>query len=175
MNRREYLVAGAGVTATGLTGCLSALWQDDRIDDAHVWLQRIYVYRDDGTQRHKRSLLNVQYADGNVTGEIAAHLSTLGEAVTDIQVDDSLADDLDEEFDDVAYLVGFCWDDDAEQECRNLYVSRDVFNRAQFGDRLDVRLSDSDAAIRTVYEGELAVESAQVTTFEFEERRGDAV
>lgn len=173
MNRRTYLATGVGVSLTGLGGCLSILEGGERVDGTHVWLQTIEVFWEVDEQRHKGSVLNIQYhPDATVAGEVWTELEAIASDVTDIQVDSSLDQELNEQFEDVEYLVGFCWEAEDELTCSNLFVDRNVFNRAQFGDSLDVRFDDRDVSIRTVREADrdVAADEAEVLTFEFEDR-----
>ena len=173
MNRRTYLATGAGVSLAGLGGCLSILEGGERVDGAYVWLQSIEVFWDVDEQRHKGSILNIRkHHDATVAGEVWTEREAIASDVTDIRVDDSLDQELHEQFDNVEYLVGFCWEAEDEPTCSNLFVDRDVFNRAQFGDSLDVSLDDHDVSIRTVHEDDrdVATEDADIRTFEFEDR-----
>ena len=173
MNRRTYLATSAGVSLAGVGGCLSILEGGERVDGAHVWLQSVEVFWEVDEQRHKGSVLDIRYhPDATVAGEVWTEREAMASDVTDIRADDSLDQELNEQFEDVEYLVGFCWEAEDELTCSNRFVSRDVFNRAQFGDSLDVRFDDRDVSIRTVYDDdrEVAVEDVDVQTFEFEDR-----
>lgn len=175
MDRREYLATGAAVTAAGLAGCQS-WFRGDTVDDSYPWWKGIDVVWEREGSRFTMTLLNARFdGDATVFGEVATEIEGMVASLTDIRTDDELHDNLQGAFDDVRYLVGFCWDGNDGEECTNQTVSRETFNTVQFNDRVDIRLVDTDVEIRDVDAGAGATptDQANLLRFDFAERHED--
>jgi len=172
MNRRTYVATGVAVTATGMAGCQSRLW-GETVDGTSPWVQNIDVlWEHEGTQ-FDVTLLTARFdGDATVYGEVATEVEGVVASLTDIRVAEELHDDLQDAFDEVRYLVGFCWDDTDGEACTNPTVSRDTFNAVQFNDRVDIRVRNADVEIRDVDTGAGPTPTDRTTlhTFDFAQR-----
>ncbi|WP_247002472.1 hypothetical protein [Halosolutus gelatinilyticus] len=178
--RRALLAATCGVLPTvGGAGCLSRLTTRSLFAE-YLQLKAVSVrWTRDGRSRRDEPLKLLSDGKSEIRGTVASEYAQLASAPADVTVSESVHDRLAREFDGVRYVVGFCGEDFGSPDahgCRNTGISRDDFNRVQFGDRAEVRLVDDTFRLEDVEEGDrerVREWETDVREYDWEKRRAD--
>jgi hypothetical protein len=128
--------------------------------------------------RHDGARYRDEIRDASSDGEtrpwcrVAEEYRELATSVDDVRVTDDLLDRLESRFDDVRYVLGFCW---ADGECRNPTATRAAFNRVQFGDRAEFAVDQPGLHVVDVFEDANASidDWAAVNTIDFSALHAD--
>ncbi len=155
MVSRRTLLGATGAGAFGaLGGCLT------RVGLAKTgYLQNKIVVVEWGS-RARRQSAQILYlgSDGEseIDGRVAQSYRDVVDGLTHVTVSDDDSNRLRRRFDDVKYVIGFCghgFDPSRADGCLTTVSSRNGFNRVQFGDRAEVRVTDDRFGVLDVYEG----------------------
>ncbi|WP_135302267.1 hypothetical protein [Haloarcula amylovorans] len=169
ISRRAVLASGVGLCSS-LSGCLTNL---EIAKTGYLQFKIVEVeWRHDG-ERYRDNIFYAGY-DGETKPDcrVAEEYQTIAASVADVQITDELIDRLESTFDDVRYVIGFCW---ANGECRNPTATREEFNRVQFGDRAEIVFDHPGLHIIDVYEDEQATLAGwdELNTVDFSSRHAE--
>ncbi|ARS90239.1 hypothetical protein B1756_11230 [Natrarchaeobaculum aegyptiacum] len=135
----------------GIAGCVTDRRDGEVLTDAVLTTKRIRVDWESAAGSFRTHVLSAYPDQSTLRGTVAAEIDDVVRSIDDIRVPESVDDRLRSAFDDFAYAVGVGHEDADEEDTGDetitfdsappSTVSREQFNRLQFGDSLDVRLS----------------------------------
>jgi hypothetical protein len=167
---RRAVLASAAVLSASLGGCLS---QVGLARTGYLQFKFVEVEWRHGGSRYRDQILYASYdGEDRPWCRVAEEYRELAASVDDVRVTDDLLDRLESRFDDVRYVLGFCW---ADGECRNPTATRAEFNRVQFGDRAEFAVDQPGLHVVDVFEDANASidDWAAVNTIDFSALHAD--
>jgi hypothetical protein len=145
-SRRAFLTSAVGVGGA-LSGCLT---KAGFAKTGYLQFKIVEVAWQHDRDRYRDDIFYAAYGgETQPWCRVAEEYQSLANSIEDVQVTEELLDRLESSFDDVRYVLGFCW---PNGECRNPTATRAEFNRVQFGDTAEVVFDHPGVHIVDVYE-----------------------
>lgn len=161
--------------SSGTVGCLSSI---NTISAESTQLKAITVeWQYDGHSYRDQVVQLLSDGESEITGRVATEYNRAVSSPSEITVSKELHDQLELDFGNIWYSVGFCGGEfdtsDGDFGCRNEDASRADFDSVQFGDQAEVTISGDQFHVHQVSSGDIQDWDTDIREYEWSDLRSE--